>query len=87
MPGPELGPIILWTEPGEGSEPGLGPRLGPGDKPAAGDGPERDMLLDRSPGFDICWNIERDNGSLIRLDITDFHQYLKLSKGELFLGP
>ena len=82
MPGPELGPIILWTEPGEGSEPGLGPRLGPGDKPAAGDGPERDMLLDWSPGFDICWNIGMDNGSewtLTRLVIIDFHQYLKLS--------
>lgn len=53
VPGPGLGPIILWTEPGEGSGPGLGPKMGPGDRPAPGEGPGWDIPPDVSEGVDI----------------------------------
>lgn len=52
VPGPGLGPIILWTEPGDGSGPGLGPKIGPGDKPGPGEGPGWD-IPGVSEGVDI----------------------------------
>lgn len=60
--GPGLGPIMLWTEPGEGPGPGLGPKIGPGERPAPGEGPGWDIPTDGSVGVDICqvWSYEQD---------------------------
>lgn len=60
--GPGLGPIILWTELGDGPGPGLGPRIGPGEGPGPGVGPGWGIAAG-SAGVDIyffclCQSVE-----------------------------
>lgn len=63
--GPGLGPIMLWTDPGEGPGPGLGPKIGPGDRPGPGEGPGWDIPPDGSVGVDI-WTTQTFEGNLLK---------------------